>query len=146
MGTYNIVDEKLGIGFMFKDKTGDYVIIDMSVSCDGYIHNVSLLKPHASGGEVLVKHPESVLAMEFMGRVNMTPFYKEIEKVDYMYYSKKRNRDDIKILYDTYKKYLEDEANAVIELEHKNVTESEFYRQRWLELDKIIREYLGMEA
>lgn len=89
MNTYNIVDGKLGIGFMFKDKSGYYVIVDMQVSCDGYIRSVSLLNTHASGGKTLVKSPDSVLEMDFMGRVNMTPFYKEIAKVDYMYHSKK---------------------------------------------------------
>jgi hypothetical protein len=89
MNAYNIVDGKLGIGFMFTDKIGCYVIVDMQVSCDGYIRSVSLLNTHASGGKTLVKSPDSVLEMDFMGRVNMTPFYKEIAKVDYMYHSKK---------------------------------------------------------
>ncbi len=45
-----------------------------------------------------------------------------------------------------YKDYLKREAQAVIDLEHEKVTECEFYRQRWLELDEIVREYLGIEA
>lgn len=49
-------------------------------------------------------------------------------------------------LYNAYKEYLKREAQAVIEKENNKVAEVEFYRQRWLELDKIVREHLGMEV
>lgn len=59
---------------------------------------------------------------------------------------KKRHNGHNKQLKQLYKDYLKREAQAVIDLEHEKVTECEFYRQRWLELDEIVREYLGMES
>lgn len=146
MSDYNIVDTNIGIGNLYKDKTGDHIVIDMAVDCFGDIGNISLLKLHASGGIVKVKQPQEVLEMEYMGRVNMQPFYDEVDRTQFMYYSKKRNNEEVVELYKQYKAYLDREAEEVERVLNNKTTEKEFFRQRWLELDEMMREYLGMEA
>lgn len=146
MKKYNIVDTNIGIGNLYKDKTGDHIVIDMAVDCFGDIGNISLLKLHASGGIVKVKKPQEVLEMEYMGRVNMQPFYDEVDRVQFMYYSKKRNHEEVVELYKQYKAYLNRESEWVERMINNQTTEKEFFRQRWLELDEIMRDYLGMEA
>lgn len=146
MSDYNIVDTNIGIGNLYKDKTGDHIVIDMAVDCFGNIGNISLLKLHASGGIVKVKQPQEVLEMEYMGRVNMQPFYDEVDRTQFMYYSKKRNNEEVVELYKQYKAYLDREAEEVERVLNNKTTEKEFFRQRWLELDEMMRDYLGMEA
>ena len=146
MSDYNIVDTNIGIGNLYKDKTGDHIVIDMAVDCFGDIGNISLLKLHASGGIVKVKQPQEVLEMEYMGRVNMQPFYDEVDRTQFMYYSKKRDHEEVIELYKQYKAYLDREAEEVERVLNNKTTEKEFFRQRWLELDEMMREYLGMEV
>lgn len=146
MSDYNIVDTNIGIGNLYKDKTGDHIVIDMAVDCFGDIGNISLLKLHASGGIVKVRQPQEVLDMEYMGRVNMQPFYDEVDRTQFMYYSKKRNHEEVVELYKKYKAYLDREEQEVKRVLENQTTEKEFFRQRWLELDEMMREYLGMEA
>lgn len=146
MSDYNIVDTNIGIGNLYKDKTGDHIVIDMAVDCFGDIGNISLLKLHASGGIVKVKQPQEVLEMEYMGRVNMQPFYDEVDRTQFMYYSKKRNSSEVVELYKQYKAYLDREEEEVKRVLSNKTTEKEFFRQRWLELDEMMRDYLGMEA
>lgn len=146
MSDYNIVDTNIGIGNLYKDKTGDHIVIDMAVDCFGDIGNISLLKLHASGGIVKVKQPQEVLEMEYMGRVNMQPFYDEVDRTQFIYYSKKRNHEEVIELYKQYKAYLNREAEEVERVLNNKTTEKEFFRQRWLELDEMMREYLGMEV
>lgn len=145
MSDYNIVDTNIGIGNLYKDKTGDHIVIDMAVDCFGDIGNISLLKLHASGGIVKVKQPQEVLDMEYMGRVNMDPFYDEVDRTQFMYYSKKRNSEEVIELYKKYKAYLDKESNEVERVLHNQITEKEFFRHRWMELDKMMRDYLRME-
>lgn len=144
MSDYNIVDTNIGIGNLYKDKTGDHIVIDMAVDCFGDIGNISLLKLHASGGIVKVKQPQEVLEMEYIGRANMQLFYDEIDRVQFMHYSKKRNSNEVIGLYKKYKAYLDSESEWVERLLSNQTTEKEFFRQRWLELDEIMRDYLGM--
>lgn len=146
MRDYNIVDTNIVIGNLYKDKTGDHIVIDMAVDCFGDIGNISLLKLHASGGIVKVKQPQEVLEMEYMGRVNMRPFYDEVDRTQFMYYSKKRNHEEVVELYKQYKAYLDRESEEVERVLNNKTTEKEFFRQRWLELDEMMRDYLGMEV
>ena len=146
MRDYNIVDTNIDIGNLYKDKTGDHIVIDMAVDCFGDIGNISLLKLHASGGIVKVKQPQEVLEMEYMGRVNMQPFYDEVDRTQFMYYSKKRNHEEVVELYKQYKAYLDREPEEVERVINNKTTEKEFFRQRWLELDEMMRDYLGMEV
>nr|DAP32920.1 MAG TPA: hypothetical protein [Caudoviricetes sp.] len=146
MRTYNIVDTNICIGNLYKDKTGDHIVIDMAVDCFGDIGNISLLKLRTSSGIVEVKQPQEVLEMEYMGRVNMQPFYDEVDRAQFMYYSKKRNSTEVVELYKKYKTYLNNEEIEVERVLSDQITEKEFLRQRWMELDKIMREYLGMEV
>ena len=80
-----------------------------------------------------------------MGRVNMDLFYDEVDRVQFMYYSKKRNSEEVIELYKKYKAYLDKESNEVERVLNNQITEKEFFRHRWMELDKMMRDYLGME-